>query len=71
MGSCPAGASPYGCLDMAGNVLEMTADRDSVGIVLFKGGSWREHDPRLFCCTHKFFAVPGDDRGFRCVRGPR
>ena len=26
MGSRPAGASPYGALDMAGNVMEMVAD---------------------------------------------
>ena len=27
VGSCPAGASPYGCLDMAGNVQQWCADR--------------------------------------------
>ncbi|MHC4849424.1 MAG: SUMF1/EgtB/PvdO family nonheme iron enzyme, partial [Planctomycetota bacterium] len=38
VGSFRAGASPYGCLDMAGNASERT--RSERGPVIIKGGSW-------------------------------
>ena len=40
MGSFPAGASPYGLLDAAGQVFEWTASPGNPGRFLVKGGSW-------------------------------
>ncbi len=43
VGSFPAGASPYGVLDLAGNVFEWTATPWSVpGQYTVKGGSWED-----------------------------
>ena len=40
VGSFPAGASPYGLLDAAGQVFEWTASAAGAGRFLVKGGSW-------------------------------
>ena len=40
VGSFAAGASPYGALDMAGQVFEWTADQPRAGRATVKGGSW-------------------------------
>ncbi len=40
VGSFPAGASPYGVLDMAGQVFEWTATPGADGRHIVKGGSW-------------------------------
>ncbi len=40
VGSRPAGASPYGLLDAAGQVFEWTASPGNPGRFLVKGGSW-------------------------------
>ncbi|MDI9549603.1 MAG: SUMF1/EgtB/PvdO family nonheme iron enzyme [Chloroflexota bacterium] len=43
VGSLPAGASPYGALDMAGNVAEWTATKvDFADDRIVRGGSWYE-----------------------------
>lgn len=40
VGNYPAGASPFGLLDAAGEVFEWTATADGAGRAIVKGGSW-------------------------------
>ncbi len=63
VGSFPEGKSPYGVMDMAGNV------REWVDNLVLKGGSWysrplslRAGDP-----GHDFLVERDDDMGFRCA----
>jgi formylglycine-generating enzyme required for sulfatase activity len=43
VGSYPAGASPYGVLDLAGNVFEWTSTRLPDGKLVVKGSAWEDH----------------------------
>ena len=63
VGSFPQGQSPYGAMDMAGNV------REWVDEAILKGGSWyslsislRAGDP-----GHEYMVERDDDMGFRCA----
>jgi formylglycine-generating enzyme required for sulfatase activity len=83
----PAGDSPYGAADMAGNVWEwcMTkwqenyakpADDDPSGNALrvLRGGSWFGPNPGIVRCASRRWGTPGgrgDDGGFRVARSPR
>ncbi len=83
VGSFPKDRSPYGCLDMAGNVMEWTSSwYKPYGPTNYKssdfgekykvvrGGSWLSSDRDYLMCSRRGHARP-DSRGsigFRCVK---
>jgi formylglycine-generating enzyme required for sulfatase activity len=74
IGSFPDGASPFGVLDMAGNVLEWTCSARRAGERLFravKGACFKDGSPDLARCTSVQYLDPEQAEpfvGFRCVK---
>ena len=85
VGHYRAGASPYGIMDMSGNVMEWTSDwygpypgnidiNTKYGMVykVLRGGSFLSENAFDLRCSKRNFEKPtvsGADFGFRCVLG--
>ena len=69
----PKGVSPFGCLDMIGNVSEWVMPRsdNGQGVFMFKGAAYI-HDSDLAIASTRFIIDSEDYKtyclGFRCVR---
>jgi formylglycine-generating enzyme required for sulfatase activity len=73
VGSYPAGASPYGCMDMVGNAYEWTADHaqsypgsetpfEHKGYHFVRGGCW-DDGPANVRCAYRGWYLPSSSGG--------
>jgi formylglycine-generating enzyme required for sulfatase activity len=71
VGAFPDGASPYGVLDMSGNVKQWVQSADLAGRDgwMARGSSWYSLPTQLCVCNRHFwrYGVRLDDKGFRCA----
>ena len=79
VGSFPDGASPFGLLDMAGNVWEWTSSPYSTNyqtekrsnMFVIRGGSWGDDDAKDLTASARSDIIPtfrANHLGFRCAR---
>jgi formylglycine-generating enzyme required for sulfatase activity len=68
----PQGDSPYGCVDMAGNIWEWTASDYGAGRKVLRGGSWYGSQGLVRAANriHSLRTFVALDVGFRCVGLP-
>lgn len=74
VGNYPGGASPYGALDMAGNVWEWVADWHGTHVGVSRGGSWRSAGFELASVTISLLEYPDNSDyviGIRCAASPQ
>ncbi len=72
VGSHPDGASPYGLLDLAGNVWEWTSTEYPPGERVLRGGSFASPGLAWARCTMRSHSRPGRRQahiGFRVAKG--
>lgn len=64
------GASPFGALDMAGNVAEWTSSRHGARDRVHRGGSWASGGPDLKAARRRWMKASSasSEVGFRCAR---
>lgn len=70
VGTYPAGANPWGALDLLGNLSEWTSGNYNKNAKEIRGGDWNT-DPRTLRASNRHRAIPdyrSDVIGFRCAQ---